>query len=67
MNFFMTLMKLRYEFFFPDLSQHFLNRLGGLCTEAFYSCVRGDVKSSVSKDEMLYNHNPNTKLEILKN
>ena len=42
----MTLMKLRLDFHFTDLCQHFrIYLFHGLCTQAFYSraWVRGDV------------------------
>ena len=46
----MTLMKLRLDFPFTDLSQDFVIYIGGPCTEVFYSSawgLRGDLKSFV--------------------
>ena len=45
----MTLMKLRLDFLFTDLSQHFSMYYGGLYAQVFYSLswVRGDIKSFI--------------------
>ena len=37
----MTLMKLRLDFPFTDLSQHFVIYIGGLCAKVFYSSAWG--------------------------
>ena len=46
----MTLMKLRLDFPFTDLSQHLVIYIGGLGTQVFihWHGVRGDLKSFVS-------------------
>ena len=62
----MTLMKLRLDFLFTDLSQDFKIYLVVFALKFFIHghWVRGDVKSFVLQKWESYNHNPNIKPEI---
>ena len=67
-GFFMTLMKLRLNFLFADISQHFEITLIVFALKVFiyWHGVRDDFKSFVSQNQKSNNRSPNIKQEIFK-
>ena len=67
-DFFVTLMKLRLNFLFADISQHFEITLMAFALKVFIyrHGVRDDFKSFVSQNQKSNNHNPNIKQQIFK-
>ena len=63
---FITLIKIRLNFLFPDLFQHFRIYLVVFALKFFYSWawLRGGAKTFVLWNQKSYNHNPNIKPEI---
>ena len=64
----MTLMKLRLNLLFADISQHFEINLMFFALKIFIyqHGVRDDFKSFLSQNQKSNNHNPNIKQQIFK-